>query len=275
MESARKCFNLGMQESALRGDAVLRWMWSFGETKSAEMGCYPHYILRKVSLEPSALFPMVHASTLFRRVLAYVMEVQRGLNRGRIEAHCSSNNRRDKTTSNYNISKSTVQLIPGDTCWTEVNPFRGEREIESQWDKEDYEITCQVANGPSSYETKRLSGRVKAPHQDGFFQVATPRVVSTALCQNEYANADLTTCSALTESTPLECDIDLPRNNMEERLSQCSTSLSPRGRVYGIRRSLYGVVPSTAMKDNRDGRTNVPATMNLTEYRQCTSKLAI
>ena len=144
------------------------------------------------------------------------MEVRRGLNRGRIEAHCSSNNRRDKTTSNYNISKSTVQLIPGDVCWTEVNPFRGEREIESQWDEEDYEITCQVANGPSSYETKRSSSRVKAPHQDGLFQVATPRGVSTALCQNEYANANLTTHSALTEPTPLECDIDLLRNNVEE-----------------------------------------------------------
>ena len=70
------------------------------------------------------------------------MEVRRGLNRGCIEAQCSSNNRRDKTTSNYNISKSTVQLILGDACWMEVNPFRGEREIESRWDKEDYKITC-------------------------------------------------------------------------------------------------------------------------------------
>ena len=104
------------------------------------------------------------------------MEVRRGLNRGRIEAHCSSNNRRDKTTSNYNIPTSTVRLIPGDACWMEVNPFRGEREIESRWDEEDYEITRQVANGPSSYETKRSSGRVKAPHRDGFFRVATPEV---------------------------------------------------------------------------------------------------
>ena len=254
MESARKCFKLDIQESALRGDVVLGWTRSLSGTKSAGMGCYPHYFPRRESPEPIALFPMVRASTLFRRVLAYVMEVRRGLNRGRIEAHCSSNNRRDKTTSNYNIPTSTVQLIPGDACWMEVNPFRGEREIESRWDEEDYEITRQVANGPSSYETKRSSGRVKAPHRDGFFQVATPQGVSTALCQNEYANADLTTRSALTESTPLECDIDLPRNNMEERQSRCSTSLSPCGQVYGVRRSLHEVVPSTAMKDNRDGR---------------------
>ena len=104
------------------------------------------------------------------------MEVRRGLNRGRIEAHCSSNNRRDKTTSNYNLPSSTVQLILGDACWTEANPFQGEREIGSRWDEEDYEITSQVANGPSSYETKHSSGRVKVPHQDGFFRVATPEV---------------------------------------------------------------------------------------------------
>ena len=74
------------------------------------------------------------------------------------------------------------------------------------------------------------------------------------MCHNKYANADLTTRSALMESTPLECDIDLLRNNVEERLSRCSTSLSLRGQVDGVRRSLYEVVPSTAMKDNRDGR---------------------
>ena len=164
MESSRKCFSLDMQESALCGDMVLRLTQSFSGMKSAGMGCFPHYFPCKEPPEPIALFPMVRACTLFRRVLAYVMEVWRGLNRGCIEAHCSSNNRRDKTTSNFNISKSTVQLIPGDACWMEVNQFRGEREIESQWDEEDYEITRQVANGLSSYETKRLSGREKALH---------------------------------------------------------------------------------------------------------------
>ena len=162
------------------------------------------------------------------------MEVRRGLNKGRIEAHCLSNDRRDKTTRNFNLSKSTVQLILGDACWTEVNPFQGERKIDSRWDKEDYEIACQVANGSSSYETKGSSSRVKVPHRNGFFQVATLCGVSTAMCQNECTNVDLTTRSALTEPTTLECDIDLLRNNMEERLSRCSTSLSLCGQVDGI-----------------------------------------
>ena len=164
MGSLRNCFSLNLQESALRGDAVSKQMRSFSGMKLAGMGCFSYNFLCKEQPEPIALFPMVCACMLFRRVLAYVMEVRRGLNIGCIEAHCSSNNRRDKTTSNFNLSKSTVQLILGDACWTKVNPFQGERKIEGRWDEEDYEIACQVTNGPSSYETKRLSGRVKVPH---------------------------------------------------------------------------------------------------------------
>ena len=174
MECARKCFEPDISESTLRGDAVLGWARSLKGTGSAGMGRYSHHFPRRESPEPIALFPMVRASILFRRVLAYVMEVRRGLNRGRIEAHCSSNNRRDITTINYNLLLSTVQLIPGDVWWTEANPFQGERKKGCRWDEEDYEIMSQVANGPSSYETECLSGRVKAPHRDGFFRVATP-----------------------------------------------------------------------------------------------------
>ena len=173
MGSSRKCFSLNLQERALCGDAASKLTRSFSGTKLAGMGCFSHNFLRKGQPEPIALFPMVCACTLFRRVLAYVMEVRRGLNIGRSRPHCSSNNRRDKTTSNFNLSKSTIQLILGDACWMKVNPFQGERKIEGRWDKEDYEIAPQVTNGPSLYETKCLSGRVKAPHRNRFFQVAT------------------------------------------------------------------------------------------------------
>ena len=97
---------------------------------------------------------MVRECTLFRRVLAYVMEVQRGLNKGCIKAHCLSNNRRDKTTRNYNLFKSTVQLLPGDACWTKANLFQGERKIGSGWDEEDYKIACQVTNRVPAVERR-------------------------------------------------------------------------------------------------------------------------
>ena len=107
-------------------------------------------------------------------------------------------------------------MIPGDMYWMKVNPFQGERKMDSRWDEEDCETMRQVANGSLSYETKGPSSKRKAPHCIRFFQVATLCGASTALSQNECTNIDRTTRSALTESTPLECDIDLPRNNVEE-----------------------------------------------------------
>ena len=152
--------------------------------------------------------------------------------------------------------------MPGDVDWTKVNPFQGERKIDGQWDKVEYEIVCQVANGSPLYETKDPSGKMKASHHNRFFLVATPQGASMALCQNEYANVNLTTHSALAEFTPLECDIDLLRNNVEERLCRCSTSFSPYGQVDGIWWPLFEVVLSTAMKDNRDGRRDECASDN-------------
>ena len=118
----------------------------------------------------------------------------------------------------------------------------------------DYGIARQVVNGSSLYEMKDLSGKMKALHWNRFFLVATIQGASTALCQNECTNIDPTTHSGLAESTPLECDIDLPRNSVEEWLSWCSTSLSLCGQVDGIWRPLFEVVLSTATEDNSDGR---------------------
>ena len=48
--------------------------------------------------------------------------------------------------------------------------------MEYRWDEVEYEIACQVANGAASYETKDSSGKVKMPHCNRFFLVATPKV---------------------------------------------------------------------------------------------------
>ena len=106
--------------------------------------------------------------------------------------------------------------MPGDVDWTKVNVFQGRSKMDCRWDEVDNEIARQVTNGSPSYETKDSIGKMNVPHCNRFFLVATPQGASTALCQNEYANVDPTTCSALAEFTPLECDIDLLRNIVEE-----------------------------------------------------------
>ena len=64
--------------------------------------------------------------------------------------------------------------MPGDVDWTKVNPFQGERKIDGRWDEADYDIACQVADGSSSYEKQDSSGKLKVPHCNRFFLVATP-----------------------------------------------------------------------------------------------------
>ena len=174
--------------------------------------------LLRERLKLIALFPITHAITLFRRFPVYVEEVRNGFARGRLEALRPSKTKRDRLKRNY-LLKSTVQLMPGDEDLTKVNPFQGERKIDSRWGEANYEIACQVANGSSSYEKQDSSSKMKASHRNRFFLVATLYGASTALCQNEYADIDPTTHSAPAESTLKECDIDLLRDNMEEQQS--------------------------------------------------------
>ena len=193
----------------------------------------------------------MHANTHFRRVPAYVEEVQKGFKRGHIKAQCPSQNERDRPRRNYDIFTSTVQLMLGDVDWTKANKFQGKRKMDCRWNKVEYEIAHQVPNGSPSYETRDSSSKVKAPHHIRFFPVATPQGASMALCQNKYANIYPTSCSALAEFTPQGCDIDLLRNIVEERLSRFSTSFSPCRQVDGIRQPLPMVVPSTVMRDGK------------------------
>ena len=225
-----------VHESMPHSDVARFLTRAYNSMKSAVMGYPPHYLMlgKQPRLLVDLLFPMICVNTCPRRVPAYVEEVQKCFKEGHIEALHQSNNKGDRQRRNYDKFISTVQLMLGDVVWMKANVFQGKRKMECQWDEVEYEIACQVANGSPSYEMKDLSGKVKMPHRNRLFLVATPQGVPTALCQSEYANVDPTTCSVLAESTPLECDIDLPRNTMEERLSQCSTSLSPFGQVDGI-----------------------------------------
>ena len=169
-----------------------------------------------------------------RWVPAYVEEVQKHFKEGHTEALHQSNNEADRQKRNYDKFTSTDQLMLGDVVWTKADTFQGKRKMEDWWNEVEYKIVRQVANGVPSYETKDASGNVKIVYCNKLFLVATPQGAPTALCQSKDMNINLTTHSALMELTPLECDIDLLRNTVEEQLSQCSTSLVLFGQVDGI-----------------------------------------
>ena len=112
--------------------------------------------------------------------------------------------------------------------------FQRKRKVRDQWSKVEYEVICQVANGVPSYEMKDSSGNVKVTHHNQLFLLAIPQSEVTPLCKGEDTDTSMSTQSALVELTPLECENDLPKDNMEGCLIQHLTSHIPLGWVDGI-----------------------------------------
>ena len=135
-----------MYYSTLRGDSVPSLTWLYIGTESVVTGCLLHYLL--LWEQPKlliALFPMMHVNTHFRQVPAYVEEVWSGFKRGCIEARCPSKYKRDRTRRSYDLFKSTVQVMPGDVDWTNVNALQGKGKIECWWNEVDYEVLHLVS----------------------------------------------------------------------------------------------------------------------------------
>ena len=122
----------------------------------------------------------------------------------------------------------------GDVILKKADAFQGKRKVKDHWSKVEYEVIWQVTNGVPSYEIKDLSSNVKVTHCNRLFLLATPQDEATPLCKSEDAHTSASTWSALAELTPLECENDLPEDNMEGCLTQHPASLILLGWVDGI-----------------------------------------
>ena len=122
----------------------------------------------------------------------------------------------------------------GDIVLKKADTFQGERKVKDCGSEVEYEVICQVANGVPSYEIKDSSGNVKDAHRNQLFLLATPQGEATLLCKSEDADTSASTRSALVELTPLECEDDLPKDNVEGCLTQHLTSCVPLGWMDGI-----------------------------------------
>ena len=115
-----------------------------------------------------------------------------------------------------------------------ADTFQGKWKVKDRWSEVEYEVICQVANGVPSYEIKDSNGNVKVTHCNRLFLLATPQGEVTPLCESEDTDNSMSTQAALAELTPLECDNNLPKDNMEGCLTQHLTSRVPLGWVDGI-----------------------------------------
>ena len=106
--------------------------------------------------------------------------------------------------------------------------------MKDHWSEVEYEIIHQVTNGVPSYEIKDLGGNVKVSHHNQLFLLVTPQGEATSLCKSKDAHISASTQSALLELTPLECEDDLPEDNVEGCLTQHPASLILLGWVDGI-----------------------------------------
>ena len=94
-----------------------------------------------------------------------------------------------------------------------ADAFQGKRKVKDCWSEVEYEVICQVTNGVPLYEIKDSRGNVKVTHHNQFFLLVQGEV--TPLCKSENADTSMSNWSALAELTPLECEIDLSKDNME------------------------------------------------------------
>ena len=127
--------------------------------------------------------------------------------------------------------------------------FQGKRKVKDCWSEVEYEVICQVTNSVPSYEIKDSSSNVKVTHHNRLFLLATPQVEVTPLCESKDSDISRSTQSALVDLTPLECENDLPKDNVEGCLTQHLTSHLPLGWVDGILQPLPMVVHRSAYQD--------------------------
>ena len=108
---------------------------------------------------------------------------------------------------------------------------------------------CQVTNGVPSYEIRDSSGNVKVTHCNWLFLLATPQGEVTPLCESKDTDNSMSTWSALVQLIPLECENNLPKDNVERCLIQHLTSCILLGWVNGVLWPLPMVVHRSAQQD--------------------------
>ena len=180
------------------------------------MGYSPHYLMfgRLPCLPVDFFFPKIVANTSRHCVLTYVEEMQKHFKEAHAEAQHQSNSEVDRQKHNYDKFMSTVQMMAGDVVLKKADMFQRKRKVKDRWSEVENEVVRQFTNGVPSYEIKDSSSNVKVTHHNRLFLLATPQGEAMPLCKSEEAHINVSTWSALAELTPMECENDLPEDNV-------------------------------------------------------------
>ena len=82
---------------------------------------------------------------------AYVTEVRRCFKEAYAEAHLQANCQAKKQKQYYDITMSTVQLVPGDVVLMKSNAYQRKQKVKDRWSETEYVVVCQVADGVPAY----------------------------------------------------------------------------------------------------------------------------
>ena len=91
----------------------------------------------------------------------------------------------------YDRKANTVSLEPGDLVLAKSHVYRERRKVRDWWDKEPYEVECQVAEGMPSYLLKNQWTRCsQVLHQNQLFLIIPIEgLLSVWLCRLSWPGA--------------------------------------------------------------------------------------
>ena len=143
---------------------LLELLQAYNSTQSVVTNFLPHYLMfrRHPHLSVDYCFSMVSTFQCSLRMPAYMTDVRRHFKEAYAEAHLQTNCEAEKQKRYYDITTSTMQLVPGDMVLMKNDVCQGKRKVKDQWSE--HVVVCQVADGVPAYEVKDEAGNVKTVH---------------------------------------------------------------------------------------------------------------
>ena len=145
---------------------LLELLQAYNSTRSVVTSFSPYYLMfgRHPHLPVDYYFPMVSAFEHSCRMPAYVTEARRHFKEAYAEAHLQTNCEAEKQKWNYNRTRSTMQLVPGNMVLMKNDAYQGKRKVKDWWSETEYVVVRQVTDGVPMYEVKDEAGNVKTVH---------------------------------------------------------------------------------------------------------------